>query len=145
MARRSRPSRSTRAVFIGDSVTVGRGRRTASWLDRLPRPQAAAISTWGTRRRDALASSWSSPRSRLQNVLQNVRIAQSATQRRPSRWAPRRAQLRPQLGRIEDPCTRRRSRREIIFASGVGGRRWGAGGPRMRGARFNLESFYQCR
>lgn len=53
---------------------------------------------------------------------------------------------KPVLRKDTSVCAERRERKEVIFAAGVGGRRWNSrGGPVMKAARFTLKSFHSCR
>lgn len=52
---------------------------------------------------------------------------------------------KPVLALRSSPCEARGQRREVMFARDVAGRKWGRGGPKMRGARFTVESQYACR
>lgn len=47
--------------------------------------------------------------------------------------------------KITTPCQIRAQRKEIMFAHNVAGRKWGRGGPKMRGARKTVFSNYTCR
>lgn len=52
---------------------------------------------------------------------------------------------KPVLFRRSSPCVARGQRRQVMFAMEVAGKKWGAGGPQMKGARFTVESQYTCR
>lgn len=70
----------------------------------------------------------------------------SVVARAPVRAFTSRSDFRPVFNfRLRNPCRQRAVRREYMFAAGVAGRGWGAGGPQMRGARRSLNSQLSCR
>lgn len=69
-------------------------------------------------------------------------LRQAVPVRRVRSWLPL---GKPVLSRRSTPCDRRRERKEVMFASGVAGRGWKRGGPRMRDAVFTVDSQYSCR
>lgn len=51
---------------------------------------------------------------------------------------------KPVLSDKTSLCDRRKKRAEVLFSKGIAGRKWGRGGPNMRGARYSTDSFYKC-
>lgn len=136
-----RPPRQT-SYSEGASVTFGRtSRRTSSLL--LPRTVAPAFPAlvWNTRFRPG-AVARRPGRTVVQVVgtrgIQDPR--RSPTIRRIERIA------RNPVIRTEDNsiCRTREKRKEVMFAQGVAGRKWGRGGPNMKRARRSLKSQYTC-
>lgn len=79
-------------------------------------------------------------------VLARRRLADSQVrQLRVARRRIRRELLSPALSRQLGVCQRRDRRRQVLWARGVAGKSWSGGGPRMRGARHNLDSSFTCR
>lgn len=52
---------------------------------------------------------------------------------------------RPVLLNSTSPCSRRNTRRQVMFAHHVAGRSWGSGGPKMQNARRTIASSYTCK
>lgn len=59
----------------------------------------------------------------------------------------RRQLLRMAMPERRTPCQGRQTRREVMFAREVAGKKWsrGSGGPKMDRARHTVESQYTCR
>lgn len=55
--------------------------------------------------------------------------------------------LRPTFNGRPNPCVKRATRREVMFAGNVAGNKWGrgSGGPNMRDARRSLSSQLSCK
>lgn len=86
-------------------------------------------------------------------AVRRVPQAPAVLRPRPGRMiAVQRKQLRmlheippPVSRRRLTPCQQRADRREAVFAAGVAGKKWRAGGPKMWHARHNLNSSFSCR
>lgn len=81
---------------------------------------------------------------------------QQASKRQPGRLPAKLAEQRAQLQKLFEvpapvsrrrlnPCQARADRRSAVFAAGIAGKKWRAGGPKMWDARHNLNSSFTCR
>lgn len=122
--------------LVGDSVTAGRPFHSRTRANALPRPNALAILSrlFTAARSRSLAA----PGSRV------VRRAPPAVYK-ARRRVERLRLIHPLLSSRTRDCANRSERREVMFARRVAGKKWGSGGPRMKGARRQLSSAFSCR
>lgn len=142
MSRRRRRTQAARvqaaraAFSFGDSST---GRAKFASRSPLLLPRFSALATTGLEKLTALRAvqGWVR-RSGAKHLPVSVRV-----QRRNQQLRSLRSLIMPKVR--SNPCARRRVRKEVIFSLGIGGRRWGSGGPSMSHARRTVESNYSCR
>lgn len=134
--------RSFRPSAVSGS-TVGRSPWRSRLVQSLLRPGAVAVSLEAQARRtqrplEAL-------RARRARIAPNSTFVVLSRPRQAVRLAWRFPPIAKPVLRSEDSvCRSREKRREVMFASGVAGKSWKRGGPRMRGAVFSNSSFYKC-
>lgn len=147
--RRSAPTYKTQSpLAIGDSVTAGREKHVFASRKPILLPRANALATSGAQKTHAILADVSRKRSGFRTTPVFTVVSRVPVRRQIKIKTLQLSTLKTlTLKKLQkNPCTDRRDRKQVMFAVGVAGKKWGSGsGPSMQKARRTVNSQYQCR